>query len=271
MPFRTVRPLAPTFPIVSAVLATVLATGCSRSGDAPPTGANADGPAQPAYPEPAGALPPTTGSSGDPSATAGAVPAATATSEQAIGVGGGTAAPNANTATPTANAAPSASVGTGAAQVRLAQATLEPRSGSRTSGTIALREAEGRLTATITVTGLQPNAEHGFHVHEKGDCSAPDAASAGGHFDSGNQRHGRPGGTEYHAGDLPNLKADAQGVAKLEMPIPGLSLAGGPNLIVGRSFVVHRDPDDYRSQPAGNSGPRIACGVIRAVDAVTPR
>jgi superoxide dismutase, Cu-Zn family len=139
---------------------------------------------------------------------------------------------------------------------------MEARSNSVTTGTVTLRERGDTVIARVQLRGLAPNSEHGFHVHEKGDCSAPDATSAGPHFDPGGQPHGRPGSGAHHAGDLQNLKADGSGNVNTEVTMSGLTLAAGPNSIVGRSLVVHRDPDDYATQPAGNSGPRIACGVI---------
>jgi Cu-Zn family superoxide dismutase len=145
-----------------------------------------------------------------------------------------------------------------------AEATMEPRSNSVTSGTVTLRERGGDVLARVKLRGLAPNAEHGFHVHATGACSAPDATSAGPHFDSAGRPHGRPGSGAHHAGDLQNLKADGSGNVDTEVTLSGLTLSPGTNSIVGRSLVVHRDPDDYTTQPAGNSGPRIACGVIVA-------
>jgi Cu-Zn family superoxide dismutase len=145
-----------------------------------------------------------------------------------------------------------------------AEAAMESRSSSMTSGTVTLRERGDAVLARVQLRGLAPNSEHGFHVHEKGDCSAPDAMSAGPHFNPGAHPHGRPGSGAHHAGDLQNLKADGSGNVNVEVTLSGLTLAPGPNSIVGRSLVVHRDPDDFASQPAGNSGPRIACGVIAA-------
>jgi Cu-Zn family superoxide dismutase len=145
-----------------------------------------------------------------------------------------------------------------------AQAKLEARSGSAVEGVVAFRPADGGLVAEVDIRGLTPNSEHGFHVHEKGDCSAPDASSAGGHFNPGGQPHGMPGSGAHHAGDIQNLRADANGAVRTEVKLPGLTIVGGPTSIIGRAVVVHRDPDDYTSQPAGNSGPRIACGVITA-------
>ena len=141
------------------------------------------------------------------------------------------------------------------------QARLEPRSGSSVGGTVSIEESHDALMIRANVSGLKPNAEHGMHIHEKGDCSATDAASAGGHFNPEGKAHGHRG-RAHHAGDLPNLRADANGNARYEAWVTGLRLHG-PHGVVGRAIVVHRDPDDYRSQPAGNSGPRIACGMIR--------
>lgn len=146
-----------------------------------------------------------------------------------------------------------------------ASAQLAPTAGNQVSGTVNFSERlmGSGVRVTGEVRGLRPNSEHGFHVHEKGDCSAPDATSAGGHFNPGGQPHGHIGQGPAHAGDMPNISADAQGVARFDFNLPALSVAGGANSVVGRALVVHRDVDDYRSQPAGNSGPRVACGVIR--------
>ena len=114
-----------------------------------------------------------------------------------------------------------------------------------------------------TVGGLAPNSQHGIHVHEKGDCSAVDASSAGGHFNPGASTHGRAGSGPHHAGDMDNLVADHEGVAQINIHLHGVTLGGGAaNDIAGRALVVHATADDYTSQPAGNSGARVACGVI---------
>lgn len=142
-----------------------------------------------------------------------------------------------------------------------AQATLTPKSGSAVTGTVTFTASGNGLVVVASLKGLTPNAEHGFHVHEKGDCSAPDAMSAAGHFNPSGASHGAAAGA-HHAGDMPNLRADAAGNAQYRTTLTGVSLEG-PQGVLGRSVVVHRDPDDYKSQPAGNSGPRIACGVIQ--------
>ncbi len=146
-----------------------------------------------------------------------------------------------------------------------AEARLEARSASSVSGTVSFAQAGDRLRVEARISGLKPGAEHGFHVHEAGDCSAPDASSAKGHFNPGGKPHGHHGGTERHAGDMPNLKADASGQATFSGELSQLGLGQDVHGIIGRSVVVHADPDDYRSQPAGNSGKRVACGTIRAL------
>ncbi|MBL0420409.1 superoxide dismutase family protein [Ramlibacter sp. AW1] len=143
-----------------------------------------------------------------------------------------------------------------------ALATLRPTAGNQVSGVTRFTQTAGGLRLSGEVRGLAPDSEHGFHVHERGDCSAPDAMSAGGHFNPGGAPHGGPTTPARHAGDLPNLRADAQGVARIDTLLPGLTVTAGPASVVGRALVVHRNPDDYRSQPSGDSGARVACAVI---------
>lgn len=158
-------------------------------------------------------------------------------------------------------AAGCASLGTGGPTAR---AELAPTAGQRAQGWVEFAQIGRQVRVTAEVQGLAPNVEHGFHVHEKGDCSAPDAMSAGGHFNPDGQPHGHPGQGVRHAGDMPNLAADAQGRARLTWTTEALSVGTGSASVIGRGVVIHRDPDDYRSQPAGNSGPRLACGVVTA-------
>jgi Cu-Zn family superoxide dismutase len=143
-----------------------------------------------------------------------------------------------------------------------ATAQLMPRSGSQAEGNVSFRQQGDRVAVTVDVSGLKPNAEHGFHIHEKGDCSAPDGTSAGGHFNPFAKPHGQYAMAEHHAGDLPSLKADANGRASATFEISGPTVSAGAASIVGRGLIVHRDPDDFKTQPTGNSGARIACGVI---------
>lgn len=151
----------------------------------------------------------------------------------------------------------------GAATGPSAVAKLEPTRGNTTAGVVTFVQAGGRVMVSAEVSGLKPNAEHGFHVHEKGDCSSGDGMSAGGHFNPLGKPHGHHSGAERHAGDMPNLRADASGRATLRVDLDLITVADGPASVVGKGLIVHRDPDDYRSQPVGNAGPRIACAVIQ--------
>ena len=112
------------------------------------------------------------------------------------------------------------------------------------------------------VRGLAPNSEHGFHVHEKGDCSSGDGMSTGGHFNPGSQPHGRHAVGMHHVGDLPSLQADGRGVAQFSFESTSIALGSGANDVIGKGLIVHRDPDDFSTQPTGNAGPRLACAVI---------
>jgi len=140
-------------------------------------------------------------------------------------------------------------------------ATLQPTRGNTAAGTVFFSQQGGDVVLRGRVTGLKPNQEHGFHVHEKGDCSSDDAMSAGGHLNPDAKRHGPQSG-EHHAGDVPAIRADANGVATVNTRIAGTLLGSGAADIAGKALVVHAMPDDYTTQPTGNSGARIACGVI---------
>ncbi len=144
----------------------------------------------------------------------------------------------------------------------VAYADLKPTQGNKVSGRVEFRQAGNLVHVTADLTGLAPDSEHGFHVHERGDCSAPDAMSAGGHFNPEAVAHGMYTHAPHHVGDLPNLKADAKGEVHTSFDNSVLSVGHGSGDVAGRAVIVHRDADDYKSQPAGNSGPRLACGVI---------
>jgi superoxide dismutase, Cu-Zn family len=146
----------------------------------------------------------------------------------------------------------------------VASASMESRSGSPVTGVASFLPSRTGLVLHIELSGLSPGSEHGLHVHEKGDCSAPDAQSAGGHFNPEGAVHGHAGTGPHHAGDLGAVVADGAGRVNENIPLTELTLTDGPHAIVGRSLVLHRDRDDYVTQPAGNAGPRIACGVIVA-------
>jgi len=142
-------------------------------------------------------------------------------------------------------------------------ADLAATRGNATTGTVRFEQRGNKVVVMAEVRGLKPGAEHGFHVHDKGDCSSGDGMSTGGHFNPAGAGHGRHGHGTHHAGDLPSLVADAQGVARLQFESSTISVEGSANSVVGRGLIVHRDPDDYTTQPTGNAGPRLACAVIR--------
>lgn len=145
---------------------------------------------------------------------------------------------------------------------------LASASGSLVSGTLqVMTMGPNAVHIAGDVGGLTANSAHGFHVHETGDCSAADASSAGGHFNPTASPHGRMDHGAHHAGDIDNIVAGADGVARVNMHVPGLTLGGGAaSDIAGRAIIVHADPDDYASQPSGNAGKRVACGIITVVD-----
>ena len=143
-----------------------------------------------------------------------------------------------------------------------AVAQLQSTTGNTTTGTVSFTQSGDKVIVSGLVSGLKADAEHGFHLHEKGDCSSGDGMSAGGHFNPGSQPHGNHAEASHHAGDLPSLKADASGVAKFSFESKSISVGNGASDIVGRALIVHRDPDDFTTQPTGNSGPRLACAVM---------
>lgn len=154
-----------------------------------------------------------------------------------------------------------------AATTQKAVAALSPTEGSKTAGQIVFSMDGDDILIQGEISGLEPNGKHGFHVHEKGDCSAPDASSAGGHFHVDGQKHGAPAGQDSHVGDLGNIESDAKGVAKVDLKLPAsqLTLADGPNNIIDRALIVHKGADDLVTQPTGDAGGRAACAVITAI------
>ncbi len=150
-----------------------------------------------------------------------------------------------------------------------ADANLSPKSGNKkVAGDLHFKNEDGSLMVTGVVSGLKPNTSHGFHIHEIGDCSAKDAKSAGGHFSPNpKNKHGAYTDQNRHAGDLGNLKSDKDGSAQVELTLPGLNLIPGDTYsAIGRAVIVHSKADDFTSQPSGNAGDRIACGVIEKVE-----
>jgi Cu-Zn family superoxide dismutase len=146
---------------------------------------------------------------------------------------------------------------------RMAVATLTPTQGNNVRGLVMFHEVGGHLMVHAQISGLKPSVEQGFHVHEVGSCASTDGTSAGGHFNPGGQPHGPQTGA-HHAGDLPALKADANGNVNQKFKVEGPRVTEGPTSVVGRSVIVHAQADDYTTQPTGNSGARVACGVIAA-------
>ena len=143
-----------------------------------------------------------------------------------------------------------------------ATAALQPTKSSKAFGEATFEQAGDKVHVIVFAQGLVPGRQHGFHIHEAGDCSSGDGMSAKGHFNPQGKPHGQPG--SGHAGDLPMLQADKAGKAKLDITVDGISIGQGAGNIVGRGLIIHADPDDFKTQPTGNSGARIACGVIKS-------
>ncbi len=141
-------------------------------------------------------------------------------------------------------------------------AMLEAKSGSEVSGKVFFEARDGKVMITADVSGLEPG-DHGFHIHEKGDCSSDDGNSAGGHFNPEGVDHGAPDAEAHHAGDLGNLTAGEDGKVRVVRTVDLISvLEGEPHSIKGRAVVIHAKPDDLKTQPTGAAGARVACGVI---------
>ncbi len=141
-------------------------------------------------------------------------------------------------------------------------AQLASTKGNATSGTVTFTQQGDTVLVAGEVRGLAPGKEHGFHVHDRGDCSSVDGMSAGGHFNPTGKAHGSHGKGEQHAGDLVSLIADSNGVAIFSYTSASISVGSGATDVIGRGLIVHRDPDDFKTQPTGNSGPRLACAVV---------
>lgn len=172
-------------------------------------------------------------------------------------------APESIAAEPVAPAPPP--VATAPAEIPAGQAvvTLKSSDDMKVSGDLILTAEAAGVRISGTITGLTAGTQHGFHIHEAGDCSAADFKSAGGHFNPSNKEHGNPSSDMHHAGDMMNLAVDDSGSATVDVTVPGVTLGdGGVDDAMNRAIVIHAGPDDYTSQPAGDSGSRIACGVI---------
>jgi len=145
-----------------------------------------------------------------------------------------------------------------------AKATLQPTQGNSATGTVTFTQKGDKVRVVANLTGLKPNQEHGFHIHDKGDCSSGDGMSTGGHFNPLGKQHAHPSTSDRHAGDMFALKADDYGNATLSTELDVITVTEGPTSVIGRGLIVHAQPDDYKTQPTGNAGARIACGVIQA-------
>lgn len=147
--------------------------------------------------------------------------------------------------------------------IATATATLNSASGSSVTGTAKFTQV-GDMTVRmdLQVQNLTPG-DHALHLHQFGDCSAPDATSAGGHWNPGEMAHGKRGEGEYHAGDVINLTADASGNVSWSDEISGWTIGGADSTnILNKAVIIHDSPDDFATQPTGNAGGRVACGVI---------
>lgn len=146
-----------------------------------------------------------------------------------------------------------------------ASAVLAATEGNAVNGSLRFESTADGVHVTGQVVGLAPDSSHGFHVHETGDCSAPDGTSAGGHFNPADSKHGRVGTPTHHVGDSDNIVANADGVATVDNRLEGATLGDGSSTdIVGKGVIVHAGVDDYISQPTGDAGARLSCGVIAA-------
>ena len=143
----------------------------------------------------------------------------------------------------------------------VALATMSPTEGSQVKGTVRFEQTSDGVVVNADLSGLEPKTMHGFHIHEKGDCSAPDASSAGGHYAPNGNPHGLPPEEKRHAGDMGNIVADEQGRAIVERTFDTFSLTDEPS-VMGRAVIVHSKADEG-TQPTGDAGARLACGVIQ--------
>jgi superoxide dismutase, Cu-Zn family len=150
-----------------------------------------------------------------------------------------------------------------AAPALSAKAALESRSGSKVTGKAVFTELpSGGVKAEVWIENATPGT-HGLHLHEKGDCSASDASSAGAHFNAAGNPHASPADKARHNGDLGNIEIGADGKGRLEITSDLLTVKPGPNSVVGKSVIFHEKADDLKTQPTGNAGGRFACGVVQ--------
>ena len=192
-------------------------------------------------------------------------PAGTTSGDAAVG--GAAAGATTNAAAARQSGSGPAGAGQAGASAKQAVAKVEPSKApgqDDVRGTVTFTPADKGLRVQAEISGLPPTSTHGFHIHESGDLSAPDLSSAGGHFNPEGHTHGGPETDKHHAGDLGNLQTDAKGVARYDKVIRGISLDEAKTSIIGKSVIVHAKADDLKTDPSGDSGARIAGGVIQA-------
>lgn len=144
-----------------------------------------------------------------------------------------------------------------------AQASMRDASGATRAAAVLTQQASG-VRIGINASGMMPGI-YGAHVHAVGRCDAPDFTTAGAHWNPSGQQHGRDNPQGAHAGDLPNFAVGSDGSGSMSFTIPGARLTGGANPLMDAdraAVIVHAAPDDYRTDPSGNSGARVACGVV---------
>ena len=152
---------------------------------------------------------------------------------------------------------------TAVANVTPSKASATQPTNGQAKGTITFHEMGGKVHITGEISGLKPNAKHAIHIHEKGDLTAPDLTSAGGHYNPEKHPHGGPTTSKsIHAGDLGNLQADDKGVAKMDLTVDNITLGGAKNDVLGKPVIIHAKEDDLKSQPSGAAGDRIGGGLI---------
>jgi len=235
---------------LTLLIPVALCTACAQKDDPPATNAPAT------VDQPANVPAPAT--------TVGNMPASVdATANEPPPVNTNATSPD-GTAAPVGTAASTAAATAGAPTT--SRVSLISAAGSSVKGELTLTNEGTAVSVKGEITGLEPGKEHGFHVHAMGQCSLPDFQSAGDHFNPTNDPHGGPKSNARHLGDMPNAKADKDGRATIDTTIKLVTLGdkdGAPADFLGKALVVHAMPDDYKTQPSGGSGNRIACGVIR--------
>ncbi|MDP3906352.1 superoxide dismutase family protein [Novosphingobium sp.] len=149
------------------------------------------------------------------------------------------------------------------ASVRVAAATLQNADGASV-GTAVVTSLGGTLTLNVVAAGISPGP-HGIHLHAVGDCTPPGFTSAGGHLNPGGHQHGTANPAGSHLGDLPNIVAASSGAASLVVPLGGsrTQLESALFDADGTAIIIHAAADDYKTDPTGNSGARIVCGVLK--------